>query len=260
MPEPFRVQFVAGVTPDKWVRIWAARVPDVPLEVAPAGADPAHDLRHGGCSMCFVRLPVEREGLHVIPLYVEVPVVVVAKDHPVAAFDEIDVSDLAGEQLLQPSSTVPEWLAVTAPELADRADAMPPMSIKAAVSVAAAGSGMVIAPLSVARLHHRKDVVQVPVSGVAPSRIGLAWRVDDDDERIGTFIGIVRGRTERSSRGEKGETGATGATVSNRSAPGPSTVQAPASGRDSGARRSSKPTRRGGTPKLGSSQRRRKRR
>ena len=159
---------------------------------------------------------------------------------------------LAGEQLLQPSSTVPEWLAVTAPELADRADAMPPMSIKAAVSVAAAGSGMVIAPLSVARLHHRKDVVQVPVSGVAPSRIGLAWRVDDDDERIETFIG-----TERSSRGE---TGATGATMSNRSAPGPSTVQAPASGRDSGARRSSKPTRRGGTPKLGSSQRRRKRR
>lgn len=254
MPEPFRVHFVAGVTPDKWVRIWAARVPGVPLEVAPAGEDPVHDLRDGGCSMCFVRLPVEREGLHVIPLYEEVPVVVVAKDHPVAAFDEIDVSDLAGEQLLQPSSTVPEWLAVTAPERADRADAMPPMSIKVAVSVAAAGSGIVIMPLSVARLHHRKDVVQVPVSGVAPSRIGLAWRVDDDDERIETFIGIVRGRTERSSRGE------TGATLSSKGAQGPASVPASAPAQGSGARRSTKPTRRGGAPKLGSSQRRRKRR
>ncbi|OFE17580.1 LysR family transcriptional regulator [Humibacillus sp. DSM 29435] len=251
MPEPFRVQFVAGVTPDKWLRIWAARVPDVPLEAAPAGEDPVGELRNGGCSMSFVRLPVDREGLHLIPLYEEGPVVVVAKDHPVAAFDEIDVRDLADEQLLQPSSTVPEWLAVTSPERAVRADSLPPMSTKAAVSVVAAGSGVMIVPLSVARLHHRKDVVHRPVTGIAPSRIGLAWRVDDDDERIETFIGIVRGRTERSSRGESGPA---------RSAPGPAAAPSTASALGADARRSSRPSRRGGAPKPGSAQRRRKRR
>lgn len=251
MPEPFRVQFVAGVTPDKWLRIWAARVPDVPLEATLSGEDPVRELRNGGCSMCFVRLPVDREGLHLIPLYEEGPVVVVAKDHPVAAFDEIDVRDLADEQLLQPSATVPEWLAVTTPERAVRADALPPMSTKAAVSVVAAGSGVVIVPLSVARLHHRKDVVHRPVTGIAPSRIGLAWRVDDDDDRIETFIGIVRGRTERSSRGESGPT---------RSAPGPAATPSTASAPGTGARRSTRPGRNGGAPKPGSAQRRRKRR
>ena len=202
MPEPFRVQFVAGVTPDKWVRIWVTRVPDVPLEITPAGDDPVRDLRAGASSMCFVRLPVDRDGLHIIPLYEEEPVVVVGRDHPVAAFEQIDVSDLADEQLVAPSRSVPEWLAHASPELAGRADAMPPMSTKAAVSVVAAGTGILIVPLSVARLHHRKDVVHRPVTGVATSQIGLAWRIDDDDERIQTFIGIVRGRTERSSRGE----------------------------------------------------------
>lgn len=253
MPEPFRVQFVDGVTPDKWARIWAARVPDLPLDLTPAGADPVHDLREGVASMCFVRLPIDREGLHVIPLYEEVPVVVVGKDHPVAAFEMIDVHDLAHEQLMAPSHSVPEWLAVTDAERAAQADALPPMTTKAAVAVVASGSGMVITPLSVARLHHRKDVVHRPVTGVAPSHIGLAWRVDDTDERIETFIGIVRGRTERSSRGE---------TPSSRSAPGRAPDPAPDAARTPGsrARRNPKPTGRSGAAPRGSGQRRHKRR
>lgn len=247
MPEPFRVQFVAGVTPDKWARIWAARLSGVPLELTPAGDDPVHDLREGRSSMCFVRLPVERAGLHVIPLYQEVPVVVVGKDHPVAALEQVDVSDLADVQLVAPAGSVPEWLAVADPELAAHADAMPPMTTRQAVSVVATGSGMLIAPLSVARLHHRKDVVHRPVTGVATTQIGLAWRVDDDDERIETFIGIVRGRTERSSRGE----------------PPPRTAEsdaARASDAGSRGRRSTQPTGRRAAPKPGSPQRRRKRR
>ena len=71
----------------------------------------------------------------------------------------------------------------------------------------ATGSGIVVVPMSVARLHHRKDVVHRPVTGVAPSGVGLAWRVDDDDPRIEDFIGIVRGRTERSTRGGSAQRG-----------------------------------------------------
>jgi hypothetical protein len=123
---------------------------------------------------------------------------VAAKEHPVAAFEEIDVADLADEDLLQDPGEVPEWEAVATGR---PRPALPPMSVPEAVAVAASGSGVLIVPLSVARLHHRKDVVHRPVTGVAGSRIGLAWRADDDDPRIEAFIGIVRGRTERSSRG-----------------------------------------------------------
>ena len=202
MTDPFHVEFVPGVTPDKWLRVWGQRLPGSPLEAAPVeDADALAHLRDGTSSMVLLRLPVDRDGLHVIPLYEEIPVVVVAKEHVIAAFDEVDVADLAEEVLMQDPALVPEGLAVAAPEARDRATAMPPMTTKQAVSVVATGSGIIVVPMSVARLHHRKDVVHRPVTGVAPSRVGLAWRVDDDDPRIEDFIGIVRGRTERSTRG-----------------------------------------------------------
>ncbi len=202
MTEPFRVEFVPGVTPDKWLRVWAQRLPESPLEAVPVedAAALAH-LRDGTSSMVLLRLPVEREGLHVIPLYEEVPVVVAAKDHVVAAVDEVAVADLADDVLVQDPSSVPEWVAVASREALDGSRAMPPMTTKEAIAVVATGSGIVVVPMSVARLYHRKDVVHRPVTGVAPSRIGLAWRVDDEDPRIEEFIGIVRGRTERSTRG-----------------------------------------------------------
>ncbi len=108
---------------------------------------------------------------------------------------------------MQDPADVPEWADVATPEARERAAAMPPMTTKQAVSVVATGSGIVVVPMSVARLHHRKDVVHRPVTGVAPSGVALAWRVDDDDPRIEDFIGIVRGRTERSTRGGSAQRG-----------------------------------------------------
>ncbi|MGH3332123.1 MAG: LysR substrate-binding domain-containing protein, partial [Nocardioidaceae bacterium] len=97
---PFRLAFVPGVTPDKWRRIWEQRVPGVPLELtAIAVEDQLAVLHEGRADMCFVRLPVEREGLSLIPLYVEVPVVVVPREHVVTAFEEVSVADLADEHL-----------------------------------------------------------------------------------------------------------------------------------------------------------------
>jgi DNA-binding transcriptional LysR family regulator len=75
------------------------------------------------------------------------------------------------------------------------------MSEQDAIEVAASGGGIVLVPASVARLFHRKDVVARTVVDLDPTTVGLAWRIDDEDQRIQTFIGIVRGRTARSSRG-----------------------------------------------------------
>jgi DNA-binding transcriptional LysR family regulator len=199
----FRVGFVAGVMPDKWARVWAERMPRRPLDLVPlpADADPVGLVRSGDLQMCFVRLPVDREGLHLIPLYDEQPVVVVAKEHPVAAYDEIDVTDLADEHLLQDPDTVPEWRDV-ATEVADGTRfPVPDLSLRQAVESVAADAGIVVLPMSVARLHHRKDVVAVRVTGVPTTKVGLTWPRDADDDRIETFIGVVRGRSANSTRG-----------------------------------------------------------
>jgi DNA-binding transcriptional LysR family regulator len=151
--------------------------------------------------MCFVRLPVDQEDLHVIPLYTEVAVVVAPKEHFVEAADEVTVADLADEHLLQDPALVPEWAEV-ATELRDGTRVeVPTITTAQAVETVAAGVGIVIIPMSVARLHHRKDVVHRPVVDVAETGIGLAWRRDLDDERVEIFVGVVRGRTVNSSRG-----------------------------------------------------------
>lgn len=181
---PLRVSFVPGVTPDKWARVWAERMPRVRLELTPVeDAEQTAVLYDGRAEMCFVRLPVDDAALHVIPLYTEVPVVVAPKGHFVEAADEVTLADLADE-IVHP---------------------VPPLTAREAVETVAAGVGIVVLPMSVARLHNRKDVVHRPVRDAEESRIALAWLREVDDDRVQTFIGVVRGRRATSSRGPAGQ-------------------------------------------------------
>jgi DNA-binding transcriptional LysR family regulator len=193
MAEALRLGFVTGATPDKWARTWRQRRRE-PLELVPlTQAGQTGGLHDGSLDLALVRLPIDREGLHLIPLYDEKAVVVVAKDHVVTAAHEVTTHDLADEQLVLPHTS--GWK----PNV-EQLD-YPPMSLREAVEVVAGGTGIVIAPMSVARLHHRRDVTFRPVTDLPATTVGLAWLVDNDDPRIQDFIGIVRGRTERSSRG-----------------------------------------------------------
>jgi DNA-binding transcriptional LysR family regulator len=202
MATSFRVGFVPGVTPDKWSRAWSQRMPRRPLVMVPLGErDGVALLRSGELDMCLVRLPVDREGLHLIPLYDEQPVVVVSTDHPVAAYDEIAVAELADEHLLQDPDDVPEWRDLATEVAVGSRHPVPSMTLRQAVESVAADAGIVIVPMSLARLHHRRDVRAVRVTGVPSTKVGLAWRTDHGDDRVEVFIGVVRGRTANSSRG-----------------------------------------------------------
>ncbi|WP_435743771.1 LysR family substrate-binding domain-containing protein [Nocardioides sp. SYSU DS0663] len=190
---PFRVGFVTGATPDKWAGIWRDRRHREPLQLVPVTEDEQERVvRDGEVDMCLVRLPVEREGLHLIPLYDERPVVVVSNEHLLTLADEVELADLAEEQLVLPHRS--GWRP-DVPQLP-----WPEMSVKEAVEVVAGSTGIALMPMSVARLHHRKDVTYRPVSDLEPTTVGLAWRVDRDDEQCQAFVGIVRGRTARSTR------------------------------------------------------------
>jgi hypothetical protein len=54
--------------------------------------------------------------------------------------------------------------------------------------------------MSLARLHHRKDVEYRPLADVPGSPVVLAWLRERDAEDVQAFVGITRGRTARSSR------------------------------------------------------------
>jgi DNA-binding transcriptional LysR family regulator len=75
------------------------------------------------------------------------------------------------------------------------------MALRQALESVAADAGILVLPMSLARLHHRRDVTHVRVTGVPTTRVGLAWRTDLQDDRVEVFVGVVRGRTPNSSRG-----------------------------------------------------------
>jgi DNA-binding transcriptional LysR family regulator len=184
-----RLDYVAGVSPAKWLRVWGDRRPDLPLEARRVPqSEQLTALLAGDADVAFVRLPVDDDGLHTIPLWEERAVAVLPKEHPLAAAESLVLADLDGEP--------------RAPEQADAA---------MTVELVAAGTGLALMPHGVARLHHRRDVVAIPVTDAATTRVALVWRVERDDADIQEFVGVVRGRTARSSRGDDAEADATAA-------------------------------------------------
>ncbi|TYB51991.1 LysR family transcriptional regulator [Nonomuraea sp. PA05] len=189
--------YVPGVTPAKWAGIWAERLPDIPLTLVTVPAAEVVDLlRGGGADAAFVRLPIDRDALSVIPLYVETTVVVVPKDHAVAAADEIVLADLADDEVLRALDDTIEW--PVRPGLPAFTD---PATTAEAVELVASGAGLLVVPQSLARLHHRKDLTYRPVTDAPQSQVALAWPTDATTDLVEDFIGIVRGRTVNSTRG-----------------------------------------------------------
>ena len=193
----FRLGYVPGVTPGKWVRIWAERRPHVPLELVTATTDEAVELiRTGAVDAALVRLPIDRTGLHTIPLYTETTVAVVPKKHVVTATEEATVADLADEIVLRPQDDTLAWPG----DRPGRAAAFAPATTAEAIELVAAGVGLLVVPQSLARLHHRRDLTYRPLADAPGSGVGLAWPDTENTELMEEFIGIVRGRTVNSSR------------------------------------------------------------
>ncbi|WTW98727.1 LysR substrate-binding domain-containing protein [Streptomycetaceae bacterium NBC_01309] len=198
-PLSFRLAYVPGVTPAKWVRTWNERLPDVPLDlVAVTAQDAAGLLRGGGADAGLVRLPVDRAELSAIPLYTETTVVVVPKDHVVTAADEVTTADLADEIVLHPLDDTLPWEQLPGQPAIER-----PATTGDAVELVAAGVGVLVVPQSLARLHHRKDLAYRPLTDAPESRVALSWREGETTDLVEEFIGIVRGRTVNSSRGRQ---------------------------------------------------------
>lgn len=194
---PFRLAYVPGVSPGKWVRTWNERVPAVPLELVTASVvDAVTALRDGTADAALVRLPVDRNGLSAIPLYTETSVVVIPKDHEVAAVDEVSAGDLADYIWLHPLDDCLGWESLPGLPANDR-----PETTKDAVELVAAGLGLLVVPQSLARLHHRRDLTYRPITDAPQSRVALCWLEERTTDLMEEFIGIVRGRTVNSSRG-----------------------------------------------------------
>lgn len=196
----FRLVYVPGVTPGKWVRVWEQRLPDVPLTLVAVPVEEGEPtLLVGGADAGLVRLPVDRDSLSAIPLYTETTVVVFPKDHWLAAAEEVPLADLADEVVFHPMDDSLGWQTLPGRPAIER-----PATTGDAIELVAANVGVLLVPQSLARLHHRRDLTYRPVPDAPQSQVVLSWLQDRTTDLVEEFIGIVRGRTVNSSRGRAG--------------------------------------------------------
>ena len=196
-PTTFTLGYVPGVTPAKWIKAFRQRQPRVTLELVQLDTrDRGLSIHTGQTDVSLVRLPFNRNGLHAITLYEEVPVVVFPKDHHFAAADELSVDDLTEEIVLHPLDDTLQWDRFPGRPALER-----PADTKSALELVAAGIGVLVVPQSLARLHHRKDLTYLALEGAPGSSIALVWKEFDESPLVEEFMGVVRGRTVNSSRG-----------------------------------------------------------
>ncbi|GAB2468048.1 LysR substrate-binding domain-containing protein [Promicromonospora xylanilytica] len=273
-PEPFRLAYVPGATPGKWASVWRERLPDVPIELVQLeAADISAALEAGEADAAIGRLPVDKDVFSAIPLYEEASVVCFSRDHLLAALaDEETVSsaDIAEDPVWVPADDVlfagrqvPG--VVPADPSGQPLDAVP--TTADAVATVAANVGVAVLPMSLARLHRRKDVTYRLLADGPTAPVGLVWPTDRTTDLVEELIGIVRGRTVNSSRGRGGPTarpaaegdpasgasgkaasGKVGAAKAGAKTPGKSTANA-SGGRASRSHNGTKGASRGGAPR-----------
>ncbi len=160
------------------------------------------------------REPASSDGekYHSIRLYEELPVVILPVDHVLTVLDEVPVEELAEEFLLQPASDIPAYEEVSRAWRESAGRIVPEgLSDKETIELVAAGVGLYIVPMSIARFYHRKDLTYRPVTGLDTYPVHLVWprapkgepRSEELEALLQDFIGIVRGRTATSDRGSE---------------------------------------------------------
>ena len=154
----------------------------------------------------------DSEKYHSIRLYEELPVVILPVDHVLTVLDEVPVEELAEEFLLQPASDIPAYEEVSRAWRESAGRIVPEgLSDKETIELVAAGVGLYIVPMSIARFYHRKDLTYRPVAGLDTYPVHLVWprapkgepRSEELEALLQDFIGIVRGRTATSDRGSE---------------------------------------------------------
>ncbi|MFE5585716.1 LysR family transcriptional regulator [Kitasatospora sp. NPDC056531] len=194
-----RVGFLASAANEATPRIVAEftrRRPGwrVDMRHATTWSDPTAGLAEGDVDAALLRLPFPgQERLRVAELSTEPRWVALPPAHPLAAREVVPFRELWDEPFVAAPSETGAWRDYWT--AADEREGHP-VRIGAVVdqpddwlSAIANGYGVALAPASTARFYARPGITYRPVSGVSPSRVGVAWApVDDDNPVVRDFV------------------------------------------------------------------------
>ena len=196
--EHFTVGFMPGIIVTPAVRLLIERFPQLSVDVVRTSWDDQVEMVHDGrVDVSFVRLPVQRRGLTVVPLYSEPRVVALPRDHPLTSNSEVTIADLAPLVLLQDPEAVPEWRdaaeRVRAGGLSVERTNLPVIhTVEEKLEHVAAERGIVLLPESTAMFYTRPDIAYRYVSDLPDGEVALAFEARRSSPQIEAMVEIAQ--------------------------------------------------------------------
>ncbi|MEV7037641.1 LysR substrate-binding domain-containing protein [Amycolatopsis sp. NPDC051061] len=190
----FTVAFMPGITVTDAVRSLSSRYPDVSVELLRTTWDDQVEVLHDGrADVSVVRLPVDRRGLSLRPLFSEPRMVVLRADHRLAGKESVRVGDLADEHLLNDPDAVPEWRDIAVEVRDGTASRWREFrSVEEKLEHVAAGRGIAVIPRSTSEYYSRSDVAHLLVEDLPPNDVCLAWVAARRSPLIFAFAELLR--------------------------------------------------------------------
>jgi DNA-binding transcriptional LysR family regulator len=193
-PRTFTIAFMPGLIVTGPARELGRAHPGLTVEVLRTGTDTQTAvLLDGRADVSYVRLPADRHGLQLHPLFREPQVAMLPADHRLAGKKTLSIADLADDHLLQHPDAVPQWRDV-ATELRSRRRSAPPRvihTVEEKLELVAAGRGFVILPASTAAYYQRPDICHTEISDIPPSEVCLAYSSARRSPLIAEFVKLA---------------------------------------------------------------------
>lgn len=188
-----RVGFLASAANEATPQIiagFARRQPGWRVDMRQAAwGDPTGGLADAEVDIALLRLSFPgQDRLRVRELFSEPRWVALACAHPLAERESIEFTDLLDEPFVAaPAETGAwrdYWLGVD--ERAGRTPRIGAVTDQPDewLSAIANGYGIALAPESSARFYARPGITYRPVTGVAPSRVGVVWRAESETDPV----------------------------------------------------------------------------
>jgi len=161
--------------------------------------DPFGGLRRGAVDAAVVLLPVAEDDLVLGPVFSRQPqTLTVSTRHPLADRDSLDIEDLADAVLIAVSEPAPGyWRQAQAPTqtpsgaLIHRGPEV--ATLQEGLSLIAADRGGMLLCRPTAENNRRADIVNIPLTGVPDSALGLVWRRGEDTPALQAFAVHLKG-------------------------------------------------------------------
>jgi len=192
----FQGNAAAELTP-KILTAYQTRHPRVQVEMRSHDfADPYVGLANGSVDVAFVRPPLlVQNWLSIETLFVEPRMLVTSSASPLAARRQVSVEEVVDEAFVgrrAPDYWRDFWLAV---------DSRGPHAVRLGADVGSvdecfeailSGRGVAFTQASTKRFYDRPGLTFIPVEGLPPSPLAIAWRNDLDAPPVDDFIETAR--------------------------------------------------------------------